>query len=148
VIGAGSVNLDASGGITGNIFALNNVNISAINNVNVSVFGLGTVNVNSAGGTISGTIIGVGGVSASGTAIDANLESNASVSGDTSGEKGLAPGTAADAASQGMASDNSVTPVKKTDDQDDEKKKKKEIALAQKTGRVTVILPSPNQPKT
>ena len=51
---------------SGNIFALDNVNINAVNNVNVTALGQGNVNVSSAAGSISGTIIGVGGVSASG----------------------------------------------------------------------------------
>lgn len=147
VIGAGSVNLDASGSINGNIFALNNVNINAVNNVNVSVLGLGNVSVNSAAGTISGTIIGVGGVSASGSSIDANLESNGSVSGNTSGEKGLAAGTAADAtAMAASASDDFGKAAKKSDDdgEEDPLKKKKEITLAQKVSRVTVLLPAKN----
>ena len=144
VIGAGTVNLNASGGITGNIFALGNVNLDANKNINVSVLGLGTVSVASAGGSVSGTIIGIGGVSASGSAIDANLESNGSVSGSTSGEKGLAAGTAADAtANATAASDDSAKAAKKTDDSggDDLLKKKKGIALAQKISRVTVLLP-------
>lgn len=147
VIAAGSVDLQASGDITGNIFALGNVNINAVNNVNVSVLGLGSVNVSSAGGTISGTIIGVGGVSASGSSIDANLESNGSVSGNTSGEKGLAAGTAADAtATAASASDDSGKAVKKSDDdgEEDPLKKKKGIVLAQKVSRVTVLLPAKN----
>jgi hypothetical protein len=149
VLGAGSVTLEASGNITGTIFALNNVNVNAANNINVSVLGLGNVNVASAGGAVSGTIIGVSGVSASGSSIDANLESNGSVSGNTSGQSGLAPGTAANAASQGMATDNSASPAKNDDTtatDDDEKKKKGKVVLAQKAGRVTVILPPGNNP--
>jgi len=148
VIGAGTVTLDASGSIAGNIFALNNVNINAVNNVNVSVLGLGNVSVSSAAGSISGTIIGVGGVSASGSSIDANLESNGSVSGSTSGEKGMASGTAADAtATAASASDDSAKATKQSstaDDTEDPMKKKKGIALAQKVSRVTVLLPAKN----
>jgi len=147
VLGAGSVTLNASGNITGNIFSLGNVNVIAVNNIDVSVLGLGNVNVASAGGTISGTIAGIESVSASGSSIDANLESNGSVSGNTSGQSGLAPGTAADAASQGMASDNSASPAKNADTtatDDDEKKKGKAAATVQKKGRVTVLLPPKN----
>ena len=148
VIGAGSVNMDASGSITGNIFALNNVNINAVNNVNVSVLGLGSVSVSSASGTISGTIIGIGGVSASGSSIDANLESNASVSGNTSGEKGMAAGTAAEAtATAASAGEDAGKLAKKADETEPEdplKKKSKGIALAQKISRVTVLLPAKN----
>lgn len=146
VIGAGTVTLDASGDVTGNIFALNNVNINAADNINVNVFGLGNVSVNSAGGTISGTIIGVGGVSASGSSIDANLESNGSVTGATSGQSGLAQGTAANATSQSASNDDSAKAAASSSDTDDEKKKGKQIALAQKVSRVTVILPAKNKP--
>jgi len=148
VLGAGSVTMEASGNITGTIFALNNVNVNAANNINVSILGLGNVNVSSAGGAVSGTIIGVSGVSASGSSIDANLESNGTVSGNTSGQSGLAQGTAANAASQGMASADSASPAKEdtTATDDDEKKKKGKVALAQKAGRVTVILPPKNNP--
>jgi filamentous hemagglutinin family protein len=147
VIAAGSVDLQASGGITGNVFALGNVNINAVNNVNISVLGLGNVNVSSGAGSVSGTIIGVGGVSASGASIDANLESNGSVSGNTSGGKGLAAGTAADAtASAAAASDNSAKVAQTSNDTGDDdplKKKKKGITLARKVSRVTVLLPGP-----
>ena len=145
VIGAGTVNLNASGGIKGNIFSLGDVNLDANKNINVTVLGLGTVSVASAAGSVSGTIIGVTGVSASGSSIDANLESNGSVSGNTSGEKGLAAGTAANATTTGAsASDDSAKVAQKTDatgEDDLLKKKGKGIALAQKVSRVTVILP-------
>jgi filamentous hemagglutinin family protein len=147
VLGAGTVTLNASGSIKGNIFSLGNVNVNAANNINVNVLGLGNVNVASASGTVSGTIAGIEGISASGSSIDANLESNGSVSGNTSGQSGLAPGTAADAASQGMASDNSASPAKNADTtatDDDEKKKGKAAATVQKKGRVTVLLPPKN----
>ena len=148
VIGAGTVNLKASGGITGNIFSLGDVNLDANKNINVNVLGLGTVSVASASGSVSGTIIGVGGVSASGSSIDANLESNGSVSGNTSGEKGLAAGTAADAtAAAASAGDDSSKAAKKSDDTGEVdllNKKKKGITLAQKVSRVTVLLPQKN----
>jgi hypothetical protein len=143
VVGS-DVTLKASGDIKGVVFARNNANVSAQQNVNVTVLAEGTASV-SGGGDVSGTIIGVGGVSASGSSIDANLESSGSISGNTSGQKGLGPGTAADAASQGMATDNSANPSKNsytTATDDDEKKKKgRGVALMQKTGRVTVLLP-------
>ncbi len=143
VVGS-DVTLKASGDIKGVVFARNNANVSAQQNVNVTVLAEGTASV-SGGGDVSGTIIGVGGVSASGSSIDANLESSGSISGNTSGQKGLAPGTAADAASQGMAGDNSASPAKNADttttDDDEKKKKGRMVALMRKTGRVTVVLP-------
>jgi filamentous hemagglutinin family protein len=147
VVGS-DVTLKASGNIKGVVFARNNANVSAQQNVNVTVLAEGTANV-SGGGDVSGTIIGVGGVSASGGSVEAALLSNNGVSGSTSGESGMAPGTAANAASQGMAS-NSTNPAKNADTtaaDDDEKKKKGKIALAQKTGRVTVFLAPRQQSK-
>src|ERR1035437_2486198 len=147
VIGAGAVDMKVSGDITGNIFALGNVKLDANKNINVNILGLGMVSVASASGSVSGTIIGVGGVSASGSSIDANLESNGSVSGNTSGDKGLAAGTAANAtATAASASEDATKTVAKSEngDEEDLKRKKKGIALAQKINRVTVLLPPKN----
>ncbi|HXI71123.1 MAG TPA: filamentous hemagglutinin N-terminal domain-containing protein [Verrucomicrobiae bacterium] len=135
--------LKASGDITGLIFAQGNIDVAAVNNVNVTALAQGTANV-AAGGNVSGTIIGVGGVSASGASIDAALLSNNSISGATSGQSGLAPGTAANATSQAEQTED----VAKTadsgtgDDTDEQNKKKKAITLAQKVSRVTVLLPT------
>jgi filamentous hemagglutinin family protein len=133
-----NVKLDATGSIIGVIFARNNLDLTAVQNVNVTALAEGSVNAN-AGGAISGTLIGVGGISASGGSIDANLESNSSVTGDTSGSKGLGQGTAANATSQAMSSDDTAKTTGTSDDTEDPKKKKG-ISLAQKVGRVTVLL--------
>jgi hypothetical protein len=56
----------------------------------------------------------------------------------------MTTGTAANAASQGEASEASASLAKDSDTSttdDDEKKKKGKAVLVQKTGRVTVILP-------
>ncbi len=138
--------LQASGDINGVIFARGNINVSAVANVNVTALAEGTVSAD-AGGNLSGTIIGVGGISASGGSVDASLLSNGSISGATSGQSGLAQGTAANATSAAASNDSNQTADKATgtgDDSDDDLKKKKGITLAQKVGRVTVILP----PKT
>ena len=137
-----TVKLDASGNIVGVIFARDNLDLTAVQNVNVTALAEGTVSAN-AGGTISGTIIGVGGVNASGGSIDASLESNNSVAGDTSGSKGLGQGTAANGVSQGLGNDDVAKAATKTgnDSEDDLLKKKKGIGLVQKVSRVTVLLP-------
>ena len=143
---ASNARLDATGDINGLIFARNNINIVAQQNVNVTALGEGTVSVG-AGGTVSGTVIGVGGVSASGSSVDASLVS-ANVSGATSGQSGLGTGGAANAtANAASASDDSTKVAKKSEDtgeDDTTKKKTKGIALAQKVSRVTVLLPSKN----
>jgi hypothetical protein len=139
---AGNAILVASGNINGLIFARNNINIIAQQNINVTAFGIGNVSVSSSGGTISGTLIGVNGINASGTSVDASLIS-ANVSGVTSGQSGLGQGAAANATSQGLANNESAQAAAASDQAaDDEKKKKgKQVALAQKVSRVTVILP-------
>ena len=144
---ASNARLDASGNINGLIFARNNIDINAQQNVNVTALGVGNVNVSSSAGTISGTIVGVGSVSVSGSSIDASLVS-ANVSGATSGQSGLGQGTAANATSQAASSLDANQAVASSDqsDDDDKKKKKKEVALAQKVGRVTVILPAKSSP--
>jgi hypothetical protein len=136
-----TVNLQASGDIKGVIFARDNINLSAQQNVSVTALAQGNISAN-AGGTISGTIIGVGGVSASGASVDANvLSQNANVNGGSTGDT-FAQGTAANATSAGMSAESSKTPrTVSTDSNDDDSKKKKGVSLAQKVGRVTVILP-------
>jgi hypothetical protein len=138
-----TINLDASGDILGVIFARDNLNITAQQNVSVTALSEGTANV-SAGDTVSGTIIGVGGISASGGSVDASLLSNNSISGATSGQSGLAQGTAANAASTASSNDSNQAAANATatgDNTDEDLKKKKNVTLAQKVGRVTVILP-------
>jgi hypothetical protein len=143
---ASNAKLKATGNINGLIFARNNIDISAQQNVNVTALGIGNVNVSSAGGTISGTIVGVGSVSVSGSSIDASLIS-ANVNGATSGSSGLGQGTAANATSQSASNDDSNKTADQSDDQNDDdlkKKKNKGIALAQKMSRVTVLLSQKN----
>ena len=140
----GNINLKTTGNINGIVFARNNLNISAQQNVNVTALSEGTANV-SAGDSISGTIIGVGGISASGGSVDASLLSNGSISGATSGQSGMAQGTAANATSAAASNDSNQTADKTAsagDGTDDDSKKKKPISLAQKVSRVTVILPT------
>ena len=143
---ASNARLDASGNVNGLVFARNNIDINAQQNVNVTALGGQNVNVSSASGTISGTLIGVGGVNASGSSIDASLVS-ANVTGATSGQSGLGQGTAANATAQAASSNGADQAVASSDQSDeDNKKKKKEVALAQKVGRVTVILPAKGSP--
>jgi filamentous hemagglutinin family protein len=141
VIGS-TVKLDATGDIVGLIFARNNADVTALQNANVTVLAQGTATV-SAGGNVSGTIIGVGGISASGGSIDASLLSqNISPGVETSGQKGFSQGTAANSASQGLANDQTTKAAESAgENADDQKKKGKQVALAQKVSRVTIILP-------
>ena len=72
VLGAGTVTMDASGNITGNIFTLGGLNITAVNNVDVNALGLGPVVIVAAnlGPSI---IVGIQGVSATGDTSGASL---------------------------------------------------------------------------
>ena len=137
---ASNAKLLATGNINGLIFARNNLDINSQSSVNVTALARGSVSVS--GQSVSGSITGVGGVSASGDSITANLVS-ANVTGATSGQSGLGQGGAANGASQGLANSQSSQVAATTDqsNDEDEKKKGKKIALAQKVSRVTVILP-------
>ena len=142
---ASNARMDASGNITGLIVTRNNADVIVQQNANVTVLAQGNANV-SAGGNLSGEIIGVGGLSASsGGSIDASLLSqNISPGVKTSGQEGFTAGTAAAAASTGLANDQTTKTAATSDDNTDDPTKKKggkQITLAQKVSRVTVILP-------
>jgi hypothetical protein len=147
VIGS-KVKLDATGNVSGVVFARVDANISAQQNANVTVFAEHNVSVN-AGGTISGTIIGLGSINASGSSVDAALLSqNVSISGNlASSQVGFAPNSAASAASQGLQNDaptKMLASAKGGSDYDDDPKRKQRSnlpRLTKTTGRVTVILP-------
>ena len=142
---ASNAKLDASGSINGIIFARNNIDINAQQNISVTALGIGNVSVSSSGGSISGTLIGVGSVSASGGSIEASLVSG-NVAGATSGQSGLGSGTAANAASAGLANNQAANAAASSDaaGDDDPNNKRKGPALVQKVSRVTVILPPKN----
>jgi filamentous hemagglutinin family protein len=145
IIGS-NIRLQAGGSINGLVVGTGNVAINSQENVNVTAFGGGDVSINAAG-SVSGTVIGGGSVDVSGTSITAALlGSQVSASGDTSGSSGIPQFNVAKEDTK-VADDASTTTTQASDDStsDDEKRKKgKGIVLAQKTGRVTVILPTRN----
>lgn len=145
VIGS-TVKLEATGDIKGLVFARGNLDIDANRNVSVTALAGGNAAV-SAGDTISGTIVGIGSVNASGTSVDASLLSqNVSASGDvSSAQQGFAQGNAAAGTSQSLASDDKAKEAateKKSDEEEPAKKRQPGPRLAKTTGRVTVILPA------
>jgi cytoskeletal protein CcmA (bactofilin family) len=146
VIG-GNVKLEATGEIIGLVFARQNIDISSRENVNVTALAQGSVNVD-AGGRISGTVIGIGSVSASGSAVDAALLSqNVSAQGSVSSSQvGFAASSVAGTTSQNAQQNDTVKDAadqgKKDGDESEDDKKKKRPLLARTTGRVTVILPN------
>ncbi len=143
-LGSGSTVLVAVN-VYGVIVTLGSLNISAVHDVRATVFAGMGVTIN-AGGNVSGNVISGGAVDVSADDITAALMGN-SVS---------ASGNTADAAIGIPASNGASDNVKTTEDasntlaksgdtsseDDDQKKKKKTITLAQKSGRVTVLLPA------
>jgi hypothetical protein len=146
VIG-GTVNLSASGNITGLVISRQNSNVNAAQSFSGTVLSGGTANL-SAGGTVSGTVIGVGGVNASGAGgvtaslLGQNVSVNGGAGQSTLGTSAAATstsqsaaGTASDAAKQQVASDSAE------DDNNDKKKPK-----VRKISRVTVLLSAATNP--
>ena len=147
VIGS-TVKLEATGDIQGLVFARENIDLVARQNVNVTALAQGSVSVG-AGCNVSGTIIGVSSVNASGATVDAALLSqNISASGNvTSSEVGFGQANAAAGTSQGLQSEDPSKAVAAKDDAEDDTAKKRRLAgspkLTRTVGRVTVILPAP-----
>jgi hypothetical protein len=146
VIGS-TVSLKASGEIKGLVFARDNIDIDAKQSANVTALAQGNVSVSS-GGTVSGTIIGIGSVSATGTSVDAALLSqNISGGTTTSGQTGFAQGTTANATSQSQQKEEpgKMVASSKKSDEENELKRKSAAAppkLTRTVGRVTVISPA------
>jgi len=133
--------LKATGEIEGLVFSKNSIVLDAIS---------GIENFTALGKTIEATgpsvgpvlLIGTKSVDASGVAPTDILSQDANGGGTT-----FAQGTAANSTSQGLANNaSSETAESDQGDDDDKKKNKKEVALAQKVGRVTVILPAKSSP--
>jgi filamentous hemagglutinin family protein len=151
VIGS-TVRLNASGGITGLVFARENIDLTAAQSVSVTALAQGNVNV-SAGGTVSGTLIGIGSVNASGANVDASLLSqNVSASGNVaSGQVGFGQGSAASGAAQSsVQGDQPAKAAAKGAPEDDPRRRNVASATAPRltrtVGRVTVILPPTSKP--
>mgnify|MGYP000880859048 CR=1 FL=1 len=148
VIGS-NVKIEATGDIKGVIFARDNLDLKAVQNVSVIALAGGRADVGG-GGTISGTIIGVGSVNVSGATVEAALLSqNISASGDvSSSQTGFAQGNAAASTSQSQQGEEpakAVASSQTSDETDDARKKPRELpVLARTVGRVTVILPNKN----
>jgi filamentous hemagglutinin family protein len=148
VIG-GTVNATATGDIIGLVISRQSSTINAAGTFSGTVLSGGAANLNA--GSISGTstIVGVGGVSISGSLGSGVqvLGQNVSVNG---GAAQSTLGTSAAASSTSQAAANTATSdaekqVASKDDSDDDDKKKKGKggpALAHRVGRVTVLLPA------
>lgn len=144
VIG-GTVNLDASGNVSGLVISRQDSTVNAGQNFSGTILSSGGGKV-SAGDAITGTIIAIGGITASGASVTATLLSqNVSVGGaasqSTLGTSATATSTAtaASASEDSQGSDKGKLDV--AQNEDDLKKKAGRPLLAKTTGRVTVILP-------
>ena len=146
VIG-GTVNITAQGSIKGMILSRQDANINAAQSFSGTLLSGGTANVTATAGTISGTVIGIGGVNASGGAgvTAAVLGQNVSIGGAavTSTLGATAATTASSAAAAQQANSDTTQQLAKDTAEEDESKKKQAKApvLTRRVGRVTVILP-------
>jgi len=142
IIGS-NLRLKADGDINGLVVGSGTVDINSQQNVNVTAFGGGGINI-SAVGNVTGTAISPV-ISVSGDSITASLVgSSVSAAGDTSGATQGVPQSNVAKEDARVAEDASTTTSKVADSNEDDKKKFKTITLAQKTGRVTVLLPQKN----
>jgi len=146
VIG-GTINITAQGSIKGLIVSRQDANINAAQSFSGTLLSGGTANVTATAGSISGTVIGIGGVNASGGAgVTASvLGQNVSIGGgaaqSTLGTTATATSTS-QAAAQQANTDTQQQLAKDTTPEDDSKKKlAKTPVLTRRVGRVTVILP-------
>ncbi len=144
IIGS-NIRLNAGGDISGVIIGSKDIDVTSVHDVNITAFSSGGVSIN-AGGNVSGTVVGGGNVAVSGDAISAVLVSKSvSANGDTSGASVGIPVSKGDSkAADEATSLTSQTAEKETAEEKEKKEKSKPIALAQKSGRVTVILPNKN----
>ena len=141
VIG-GTVNVTASGNITGLVISRQNSDINAAQSFSGTVLSGGTASL-SAGGSVSGTIIGGAGVNATagGAVTAALLGQNVSVNGGAAASTlGTATATGASQSAAATSNNSATQEVADNTSQDDDQKKKKHPAL-QRVKRVTVILP-------
>ena len=146
VIG-GTVNITAEGSIKGMILSRQDATISAAQSFSGTLLSGGTANVTATAGSISGTVIGIGGVNASGGAgvTAAVMGQNVSIGGGaaTSTLGANAATTASSAAAAQQANSDTTQQLAKDTTQEDDSKKKpaKAPVLTRRVGRVTVILP-------
>ena len=144
----GTINITAEGSIKGLILSRQNANINAAQSFSGTLLAGGTANVTATAGSVSGTVIGIGGVNASGGGgiSAAVLGQNVSIGGAaaTSTLGTTAATTSSSAAAAQQATTDTTQQLAKDTSQDDDSKKKKLAkgpVLTRRVGRVTVILP-------
>jgi len=146
IIGS-NIKLQAGGNVNGIVVGSGDVAINAQRNVDVTAFGGGSVAISAVGG-ISGTIISGGAVNVTGDSISAALVAGSvAASGDASkAQVGLPASTVAKNEPATAPDSTTLSKPAEGSSSDEEEKKKpgRSIALMQKVGRVTVLLP-PNK---
>ena len=148
VIG-GTINIAAQGSISGLIVSRQDANINAAQSFAGTLLSGGSANVTATAGSVSGTVVGIGGVNASGGAgVTASvLGQNVSIGGgaaqSTLGTTAAATATSQAAAQQANTDTKQQLAKDTTDQEEDDPKKKRSKApvLTRRVGRVTVILP-------
>jgi hypothetical protein len=136
----------ATGKITGLVLSRHNSTVTSVSVAGLTVLAGGTANVSvqNSGSGQGITIIGGGGVNATGigagaTLLGQNVSVNGGAAQSTMGTSATA--TSASQSAAGQASSQTQQQVASNDTEDDEKKKKEKSGLARSIGRVTVILP-------
>ena len=142
----GTINISAEGSVKGLIVSRQDANITAAQSFSGTLLSGGTANVSATAGTVSGTVIGIGGVSASGGSgvTAAVMGQNVSIGGgeaqSTLGKTAAA--TTVGTAAAGLANAETKQLAQDTTQEDDQKKKQAPPpALVKRVGRVTVMLP-------
>jgi filamentous hemagglutinin family protein len=137
----GTINVEATGKVSGLLISSQNANITSQTVGNLTVLSVGTATVSSQSGSGGVTIIGGQGVNATGVGNATLLGQSVSVNGNTAqstlGSSATATATSTSAA--GQTSGTTQQQVAGNDNGDDNKKKKPQL---RKIGRVTVILAS------
>jgi hypothetical protein len=142
VIG-GTVNVSATGNVTGLVISQQNSTVNAEGNFSGTVLAGGNASV-AATGSVSGTVIGVTGANVSGNGGDATvLSQNATVNGGSATSTlGTSAGPSATASSAaGAANDETKSAVgtSPNSNDDDPNKKRRQTLLTRLVGRVTVL---------
>jgi filamentous hemagglutinin family protein len=145
VIG-GTVNVTATGNISGLVISRQSSTVTAEQNFTGTVLSGGSANVSATVGSVTGTIIGVGGATVTGGSgvgalvLGQNVSVNGGAATSTLGTTAAASSAATSASA--AANDTAQAQVSGNSQDDDLKKKGKGgPLLARRIGRVTVILP-------
>jgi filamentous hemagglutinin family protein len=140
-----TVNVTYTGNFNGILIAQGNANITGQNFSGVLLAG-GTANFGGVSGSISGTVVGIGGIStSSGSSVTANLVSenisSAGVTTSTLATSSTGTSASSSAAQQATSSTQQQMAANSSNDSDNTDNQKKKPGIMQRIKRVTVILP-------